>query len=59
MYVDEIDYELFTPEILTDFVFTEIAYRQIQKLEEESRINQDEIDGNQWSRFGQRVEVLD
>ena len=58
MYVDEIDYELFTPEKLTDFVFTEIVYRQIQKLEEESRINQDEIDGNQWSRFEQRVEGL-
>ena len=59
MYVDEIDYELCTPEKLTDFVFTEIVYRQIQKLEEETRINQDEIDGNQWSRFGQRVEGLD
>ena len=59
MYVDEIDYELFTPEKLIDFVFTEMVYRQIQKLEEETRINQDEIDGNQWSRFGQQVEVLD
>ena len=59
MYVDEIDSELFTPEKRTDFVFTEIVYRQIQKLEEETRINQDEIDGNQWSRFGQQVEVLD
>jgi hypothetical protein len=38
---------------------TEIVYRQIQKLEEETRINQDEIYGNQWSRFGQRVEGLD
>jgi hypothetical protein len=59
MYVDEIDYELLTPEKLIHFVFTEIVYRQIQKLEEETRINQDEIDGNQWSRFGQQVEVLD
>ena len=50
MYVDEIDYELFTPEKLQ---------RQIHKLEEETRINQDEIDGNQRSRFGQQVEVLD
>jgi isopentenyldiphosphate isomerase len=48
MYVDEIDY-----------MSTEIVYRQIQKLEEETRINQDEIDGNQWSRFEQRVEGLD
>jgi hypothetical protein len=47
------------PEKLTDFVFTEIVYRQIQKLEEETRVSQDEIDGNQWSRFGQRVEGLD
>jgi hypothetical protein len=59
MYVDEIDYELFTPEKLIDFVFTEIVQRQIHKLEEETRINQDEIDGNQRSRFGQQVEVLD
>ena len=35
MYVDEIDYELLTPEKLIDFVFTEMVYRQIQKLEEE------------------------
>ena len=40
-------------------MFTDIVYCQIQKLEEEIRINQDEIDGNQWSRFGQQVEVLD
>jgi hypothetical protein len=58
MYVDEIDYELFTPEKLIDFVFTEIVYRQIQK-QKETRINHDEIDGNQRSRFGQQVEVLD
>ena len=58
-YVDEIDYELFTPEKLIEFVFTEIVQRQLHKLEEETRINQDEIDGNQRSRFGQQVEVLD
>jgi hypothetical protein len=58
MYVGEIDYELFTPEKLIDFVFTEIVYRQIQK-QEETRINHDDIDGNQRSRFGQQVEVLD
>ena len=36
MYVDEIDFDALTVEKLIDLVFTEMVYRKIQQLEEET-----------------------
>ena len=49
MYVDEIDFYALTVEKLIDLVFTEIIYRKIQQLEEETLAKRDQTDGNQGS----------
>ena len=61
MYVDEIDFEALTIEKLIDLVFTEMVYRQIGKLEEKERAKLDQTDGNQFTKFRQRLdnEILD
>ena len=46
MYVDEIDFDALTVEKLIDLVFTEIIYRKIQQLEEETLAKRDQTDGN-------------
>ena len=51
MYVDEIDFDALTVEKPIDLVFTEMVYRKIQQLEEETLAKRDQTDGNQWTRF--------
>ena len=51
MYVDEIDFDALTVEKPIDLVFTEMVYRKIQQLEEETLVKRDQTDGNQWTRF--------
>ena len=51
MYVVEIDFDALTVEKLIDLVFTEMVYRKIQQLEEETLAKRDQTDGNQWTRF--------
>ena len=48
MYVDEIDFDALTVEKLIDLVFTEMVYRKIQQLEEETLAKRDQTDNNQW-----------
>ena len=45
MYVDEIDFDALTVEKLIDLVFTEMVYRKIQQLEEETLAKRDQTDG--------------
>ena len=59
MQMNEIDFEALTVEKLIDLVFTEMVYRKIQQLEEVSQAKQDQVDGNQWTRFRKRIEALD
>ena len=54
IYVNDIDFEAMTAEKLIGLVFTEIY-----QLEEASLSKRDETDGNQWTRFRKRFEVLD
>ena len=44
IYVDEIDFEALTVEKVIDLVFTEMVYRKIQQLEEETQAKQDLTD---------------
>ena len=57
MYVDEIDFDALTVEKLIDLVFTEMVYRKIQELEEETLAKRDQTDGNQWTRFRESTEI--
>ena len=59
MYVDEIDFDALTVEKLIDLVFTEMVYRKIQQLEEETLAKRDQIDSNQWTRFRECFKMLD
>ena len=59
MYVDEIDFDALTVEKLIDLVFTEMVYRKIQQLEEETLAKGDQSDGNQWTRFRECFKMLD
>ena len=59
MCVDEIDFDALTVEKLIDLVFTEMVYRKIQQLEEETLTERDQTDGNQWTRFRERFKMLD
>ena len=59
MYVDEIDFDALTVEKLIDLVFTEMVYRKIQQLEEETLAKRDQTDGNQWTRFRECFKMLD
>ena len=54
IYVNDIDFEAMTAEKLIGLVFTEIY-----QLEEASLSKKDETDGNQWTKFRKRFEVLD
>ena len=47
MYVGEIDFDALTVEKLIDLVFTEMVYRKIQQLEEETLAKRDQTYGNQ------------
>ena len=59
MYGDEIDFDTLTVEKLIDLVFTEMVYRKIQQLEEETLAKRDQTDGNQWTRFIRCMEMID
>ena len=59
MYEGEIDLDALTVEKLIDLVFTEMVYRKIQQLEKETLAKRDQTDGNQWTRFRRRIEILD
>ena len=59
MYEGEIDFDALTVEKLIDLVFTEIVYHKIQQLEKETLVKHDQTDGNQWTRFRRRIEMLD
>ena len=58
IYVDEIDFDALTVEKLIDLVFTEMVYRKIQQLEEETLAKPDQTDGNQWTRFRECFKML-
>ena len=59
MYEGEIDFDALTVEKLIDLLFTEMVYRKTQQLEEETLAKRDQADGNQWTRFRRRIEMLD
>ena len=40
-------------------MFTEMVYRKIQQLEEETLAKRDQADGNQWTRFTECLKMLD
>ena len=54
LYENDIDFEAMTVEKLIGLVFTEIY-----QLEEATLSKKDEIDGNQWTKFRKRFEVLE
>ena len=54
IYVNDIDFEAMTAEKLIGLVFTEIY-----QLEEATLSKKDETEGNQWTKFRKRFEVLD
>ena len=58
MDVNDIDFEAMTIEKLIDIVVTEMVCRKIQQLEEATLSKKDETDGNQWTEFRTRFEVL-
>ena len=45
MYEGEIDFDALTVEKLIDLVFTEMVYRKIQQLEEETLAKREQTDG--------------
>ena len=59
MYVYEVDFDALAVEKIIDLVFTEMVYRKIQQLEEETLAKRDQTDGNQWTTFRRRMEMLD
>ena len=56
IYVDELDFEALTVDKVIDLVFTEMVYRKIQQLEEETQAKQDLTDRSRWRKS---VQVLD
>ena len=56
VYVDELDFEALTVDKVIDLVFTEMVYRKIQQLEEETQAKQDLTDRSRWRKS---VQVLD
>ena len=59
MYECEIDFDALTVEKFIDYVFTEMVYRNIQQLEEEALSKRGQTDGNQWTSFRRRMEMVD
>ena len=59
MYVDEIDFDALTVEKLIDLVFTEMVYRKIQQLEEETLAKHNQTNGNQSQGSENAFKVLD
>ena len=53
------DFDALTVEKRIDLVFTEMVYRKIQQLEEETLAKRDQTDGNQWTRFRECFKMLD